>query len=558
MGDIAIMSDIDNKIDRVIIADAMYRGIGRGDEPVPGGIAICGDTIVAIGTEEDLKPLIGSNTDVRRFGADKLLIPAICDAHLHLENTVLCESGPTLRFVTSEAECVANAKAWHEENPGSYWVIGFGWHQANWPGAQVPDKKLLSEALPDNPAFLMDIDTHCAWVNQKFFDEMGITAETPDPEGGRIWRYENGEPSGYLEESAAIGIEPDVLKRAISDPLARRGKLARTIEILNRRGVTEVFDAFDTPQTWYEAVEDLKSEGLLNIRLNTSVLINGVDDYIEKGLDLAKRYPNREDYITFWGFKVVGDGVGGAHTAWMTEPYADDPTCFGACLMDPDEMKRRVLECLGTGHPIHIHACGTATVHHALDCIEEATAHGLTRGERNVITHCDTVNAEDFARFRSLGIVAALQPDMMAPTPTYETDFYRPFFGEEVYKLSWANRAMFDNCDYISFSSDSPVGFAGTLHQIFRSTERVFNDGKPEGGINPEQKISVAEALWAYTWGGAYQLGKEQLKGSIEVGKRADIAVLDHNLFTCNADEIVGTESVLTLIDGRIAYEKHD
>ena len=115
---------------------------------------------------------------------------------------------------------------------------------------------------------------------------------------------------------------------------------------------------------------------------------------------------------------------------------------------------------------------------------------------------------------------------------------------------------MFDNCDYISFSSDSPVGFAGALDQVFRSTQRVFNDGKPEGGINPEQKISISEALWAYTWGGAYQLGKEEIKGSLEVGKHADIAVFEHDLFTCDPGLIQKTESELTLIDGRIVYEK--
>lgn len=547
----------DNAIDMVILADAMWRGTDRVEEPRPGGVAICNGRIVAIGTESELAPLIGPDTDVRRFGPDKLLIPAICDAHLHLENTVLCESGPVLRFVPSEEECVANVVRWHEENPDSYWVIGFGWHQANWPGSKVPTKELLTKALPDNPAFLLDIDTHCAWVNQKFLDEMEITADTPDPDGGRIWRDENGEPSGYLEESAALNIEPIVLKRAISDPAIRRGKLAQTIDVLNRRGVTEVFDAFDTPDSWYDALEDLAAGGELNLRVNTSVVINEVDDFVARGQKLAAEYPDPEELITFWGFKMIGDGVGGAHTAWMTEPYADDPTCYGGCLVAPDTMKRKILECEAAGFPVHVHACGTQTVRHALDCFEEAVREGLVSDQRNVITHCDTVNLEDFARFRTLGIVAALQPDMMAPTPTHETDFYRPFFGDEVYKLAWANRTMFDNCDYISFSSDSPVGFAGTLDQVFRSTERVFNDGKPEGGINPEQKIGISEALWAFTWGGAYQLGKERIKGSLEVGKCADIAVLDHNLFTCDASEIQTTESELTLINGRIAYDKN-
>ena len=545
-----------NKIDMVILADAMYRAMDRNETPKPGGIAISGTHICAVGTPEEIEALAGPNTVVKRYGNDQLLMPALCDAHLHLENTVLCESGPVLRYVGSEEECVDNVIAWHDANPDSYWVIGFGWHQANWPGCKVPTKDRLTKALPDNPAFLLDIDTHCAWLNQKALDELDITADTPDPEGGKIWRDQNGEPTGYLEESAALNIEPEVLRRAISDPKVRAAKLSETIELLNRRGVTEIFDAFDTPQTWYEALEGLEKDGKLNIRVNTSALINDNDAFLDTGAELSKRYPDIERFITFWGYKVIGDGVGGAHTAWMTEPYADDPTCCGGCLMDPDEMKRRILACEETGRAIHVHACGTRTVEFALDCFEEAAKQGLIQDQRNCITHCDTVNAKDFPRFRELGIVAALQPDMMAPTPTYETDFYRPYFGDKVYELAWANRTMFDNCDYISFSSDSPVGFAGKLDQVFRSTQRVFNDGKPEGGIHPEQKITMSEALWAFTWGGAYQLGKESIKGSLEVGKHADIAVLDHNLFTCDPSEIQGTESLLTLIDGRIAYEK--
>lgn len=547
-----------NAIDLIILAEAMWRGMGRNEQPAPGGVAISGNRICAVGAPEQIERLAGPDTEIRRYDADKLLIPALCDAHLHLENTVLCESGPTLRYVGSEEECVANVVAWHEANPESHWVIGFGWHQANWPGCQVPTKEKLSAALPDNPAFLLDIDTHCAWLNQKALDELGITADTPDPVGGTIWRDENGDATGYLEEAAALNIEPTVLKLAISDPAVRAGKLASTIELLNRRGVTEIFDAFDTPSTWYDALEDLESQGKLNLRVNTSAMINDYtdDSYLDVGAKLAEKYPDIERFITFWGYKVIGDGVGGAHTAWMTEPYADDPTTCGGCLLDPDEMKRRVLACAKSGRGVHVHACGTHTVQHALDCFEEAVKRGYVAGQRNCITHCDTVNAEDFPRFRALGIVAALQPDMMAPTPTYETDFYRPYFGDKVYELAWANRTMFDNCDYISFSSDSPVGFAGKLDQVFRSTQRVFNDGKPEGGIHPEQKIGISEALWAFTWGGAYQLGKESIKGSLEVGKHADIAVLDHNLFTCDPGDIQGTESVLTLIDGRIAYER--
>jgi predicted amidohydrolase YtcJ len=541
--------------DSVIIADAMFRSVSRDEAPAPGGVAISGKYIACVGSPREVEEWIGPDTKVYRYGPDALLIPAICDAHLHLSWTIFAENGPALRYVLSEEQCVANVKTWRAKHPDAPWVLGTGFHQANWPGKQLPTKKLLSEAVPDVPVLLMDIDMHGGWVNQKALDVLGITKDTPNPEGGIIYRDEQGEPSGYLEETAALNSWAIAMDAFTQDPDSSADQCRSAIASLNRRGVTTIHDALDTPEAWYRTLVKLRDDGDLNLRVSTSVCVNDSDDFLADGFELAKTFPDKNERIYFWGFKALIDGVGGVHSAWMTEPYADRPDSCGYPLMNPDTMKERILACEKAGYGVHMHTCGTRAVEFALDCVEAARESGYVHSQRNTITHCDAMNAKDFIRFKELDVVAALQPDMLTPTPSYADNFYPEFFGERLMATCWATRTMFDNARIVSFSSDAPVGVAGSMDEIFRATQRVHNDGTPAGGIHPEQKISIAESLWAFTYGGAYQLGREDMLGTLEARKFADIAVLDHNLFTCEPREIQETAALLTMIDGEVVYE---
>lgn len=183
---------------------------------------------------------------------------------------------------------------------------------------------------------------------------------------------------------------------------------------------------------------------------------------------------------------------------------------------------------------------------------------GYIQNQRNCITHNDTVNDKDFARFGQLGVVASLQPDMLAPTYCYSDNLYPQRFGPDLMSNAWANRRIFDNAPVVSFSSDSPVTIPNPMLDIFRATQRVHDDGMPEGGIHPEQKVSLGECLWAYTYGGAYQLGKEEMLGTLEVGKLADLVVLDRNLFEIDPKEYIRTGAKLTMLDGEIVYLAQD
>lgn len=542
--------------DLVIISGAMFRGVSPKETPQAGGVAIKDGKIAAVGPAAALEACAGPGTKVYRYGADTLLMPGFCDSHLHLGMTIAAENGPQLRFVASEEECVAITKQWLEDHPGVPWVVGNAWHHSNWPEKKPPNKERLSAAIPDVPVCLVDVDAHAAWLNQKALEVYGITKDTPDWEGGVVYRYPDGEPTGYIEETPCIDVFESACAAIFADPAARRAYLKHTCRRFNSRGITSVMDALETPADWLDTCEALQGSGELTVRVATTAFLNDNPAYLETGRALQARFPDKGGLLSFWGFKGLTDGVGGTRTAWMTEDYADAPGNRGYPVVNPDVLRERVLRVEEAGFGAHLHACGTRAVEFCLDVIEEAKGKGFLKGQRNTITHCDTVNDKDFPRFRALGVVASLQPEMLAPTRSYADNLYPIVFGEGLMKNGWANRRIFDNAPAVSFSSDSPVTVANPMHAVYRATQRVHDDGTPPGGINPAEKVSLGECLWAFTYGGAYQLGREDILGTLEAGKLADIVVLDKNPFKADPAEYRGIGAALTVTGGEVVYQK--
>ncbi len=540
--------------DVVLIGKAVYRGIMPNETPVPGALAIKGNRIIAFGSGEKVGEHIGKNTDVYHFDSNNLIMPGFCDSHLHLDFTITAENGPQLRYVKSEEECVAITKAWHNSNPDVAWVVGQGWHHSNWANKRIPDKKMLSKAIPDTPVCLLDVDCHAAWLNQKALKVVGIDANTPN-KGGIIHRYKDGEATGFIEEGPTMDIFMMASLANEENEDTRYRNLTRTCRFFNRRGITSVMDATNTPSRWIHTIDELLNENKLSLRLALTTFLNESESFLELGKNLREKYPGKTNLVNFWGVKVLIDGVPGTRTAWMTDGYADDPENKGYPVLDTKILYSRVLKAMACGYGVHFHACGTRAVEFALDMVEEAKNKGLIINQRNTITHCDVVNDKDFSRFGKLDVVASVQPDMLAPTLSYEDNLYPKHLGK-LMANSWAYRKIFDNANVVSMSSDSPVTIANPFYGIYRATQRIHDDGTPEGGIYPEQKISLSECLWAYTYGGAYQLEKEDILGTLEVGKLADITVLDKNLFRVNPVEYRSTEALLTIVDGKVVYEK--
>ena len=291
------------------------------------------------------------------------------------------------------------------------------------------------------------------------------------------------------------------------------------------------------------------------MRFMTLVAVSYTHLDVYKRQDLARRYPDPKSLLYFWGYKLLADGVGGIHTAWLTEPYSDRPDTCGYPLAKPELMREWVLDVEKRGFGVHVHAVGNKAVEFSLDTFAEAEALGYIKKQRNSITHCDLVNDRDFPRFREHHIVAALQPAMLAPQAKWQDNLHPSHFGERM-KNAWAVKRIYEQAAAVSFSSDSPVTVINPMNNIFAATQRIHADGNPPGGIHPEQKVSVAQCLYAYTYGGAYQLGKESWVGSLAVGKIADICVLDHNIFNIPPEQYKAVRSCFTMINGQVVYEK--
>jgi predicted amidohydrolase YtcJ len=249
------------------------------------------------------------------------------------------------------------------------------------------------------------------------------------------------------------------------------------------------------------------------------------------------------------------DGVATTYTALMVEPYEDKPDTKGITLVPIEVAKNWVRSADKEGCQIRLHACGDGAVRFGLDCFEEAQKHNGRRDARHSIEHIENIHADDATRFQELGVVASVQPEHLAITPTFSDNPYRQRLGKKREKLSWPNKTLLHNRAILALGSDYPVVELNPMIELYRAVTRVHNDGQPEGGWNPEQKLSITEALHAYTYGSAYAAHRENELGSLEAGKLADIVVLDRNLFEIPSEDILKTKVLLTVMDGKVVYQ---
>ncbi len=541
--------------DLIIYGDAMFAATGKDDLPVAGGVAISGDTIIAVDKKEELSRYLRANTRLIKCGKNTLIMPAFNDGHQHLRMIVATYNGVPLRYVTSEEECVANAIAWEKEHPEYDWVYGGGWQYTHWKNKRPPTNKLLNEAFPNKPVCLADTDFHAVWLNDCALKEFGITKDSPDPKSTVVNSYPDGTPTGYVQEGLII----DIFERAISsmetDSKLMKHNLINVLRECNRYGLTGASEMLASKPEWIDLYEEMAANNKLTCRISLTHDF-WCEDYLKTADELHARFGNKEANVYFYGIKLFFDGVGIGHTSWQVKPFNDRPDWSGEPIILEEELHKETLKAISLGYHIHIHACGDKAVRKALDWWEEAQQKGLTKPEqRYAITHNDTVDPEDIPRFAKLGVIASMQPDMLAPCLKWEDNLYPLRYGEKLSQTAWPCRSFIDSGAVLAFSTDSPVGLIDPMMNIYRAVTRVYADGKPEGGWIPEQKISLSNALWAYTYGSAYQLGKEDFLGTLEVGKKADIVVLNKNLFTVTPNEYLGTESKLTILNGKEVYK---
>lgn len=538
--------------DKIIYGGAVYTAENKDAQTFAGGVAVKDDSILAVGSKEYLEQYKTGTTDILNCGEDSLIIPGINDGHMHIKYTIASLNGVPLRYVDSEEQCIINALKWEKDNSQYEWVFGFGWHYAHWGDKQPPKNTRLNKAFPCKPVCLVDTDFHAALLNNAALEKLGVLNNSYDIKGSVIVRNQDGSPTGYVQEKIVVEAADLAIDSMEVDSGAMKRNISRFTDECNAFGITSIADMSHSEERWLNLYATMSADQELTCRVSITESF-WYEDFIERVVRLATRFPDCRDDVYFYGNKLFYDGVGMGYTSWQINPFHDRQDYCGEPVIPESELYQKTLAAIQSGFHVHIHACGDMSIRKAMDWWEEAINKGLTKsGQRFTITHNDTVDPQDIPRYAELGIVASMQPDMMAPTMKWSDNIYPSIFGPRLSQTSWPCRSIIDAGAVIALSSDSPVGLFDPMLNVYRSVTRQHADGKPEGGWVPKQKISLSNALWAYTYGSAYQLGKEDFLGTLEIGKKADIAVLDRNLFSIEPGCYIGTKSKLTLYNGNV------
>jgi predicted amidohydrolase YtcJ len=539
-------------MDKLDIADYVFKGesvfIGNTDQPIRTNVAVKGNRIIEV--SENIDQLLGPETRIIECG-ENLVLPGFHDSHVHLMLAGLFQTCVNLQKAVSEEETAQLVKEFADNRPDDPWVLGFTWYHVFWENKRMPHKSTLDRLISDRPVFLLNYEGHGAWVNSKALEICGIDRNTPDPEGGEIERDSNGEPTGILYENA-MGL---VSKYAYDLSEAMQASMLRQLmSNAVRKGVTSICDMqpfIGADLGDPELYERFEQSGELSIRINITPELTSNLDKVSR-----LRKEHNSGGVKFSGLKQFVDGVATTHTAYMLEPYADAPGNIGSTVKPLAQLREWIVKADGEGFRIRLHACGDGAVRASLDFFEEAARINGKRDARHTIEHIENIHPDDIKRFAELGVIASMQPEHLAMTEAFEDDPYPEKLGSEREKLTWPIKSLMDAGAEVTLGTDCPVVDLDPFVGIYRALTRVHNDGKPDGGWNPKEKIDLATALRGFTQAPSYMEFREDELGTLEPGKLADIIVLDRNLFTTPVDQIRETAVRITMMDGKIVYEK--
>jgi len=537
------------KADIVIKSNAIFDSVA--EKPFPGFVAVKGNRILEVGNPEKAAQYIGADTRIIDC-KNKLVMAGFHDSHTHLLMAGMFRTYVNLINARSEEEAVLMVKNAADQSPDkSGWVLGFCWYHVFWDNRTLPTKKSLDRYFPDRPVFLVNAEAHGAWVNSKALEIAGITKDTPDPFGGEIARDENGEPTGFLYESAT-GL---VGKYALSlTPEQERKMLKAYMEGAKEYGITSVNDVqpyFHGNMGNLDVYSDMDKKGELTVRIHAAPDLLGDLDQVE---EWREKY--RSDKLRVDMLKQFLDGVSTTHTALVLEEYADAPGNFGISLNDTEAIKNAVPEAHRRGLSVKLHACGDKSARMALDYYENAIKMYGRNECRHAVEHVEMLSDEDLPRFRELGVIPSVQPEHIALTQIFDENPYPVTLGPERAAKTWPLKSLYDTAGILAIGSDCPVVDNNPFLEIYRAVTRLHNDGKPEGGWNPSQKLSMYEILRSYTYGSAYGVRRENELGTLEPGKFADIIAISKNLFEIDPSEIRDCHVDLTIMDGNVIFER--
>lgn len=512
-------------------------------------LIIDGERILATGGDELVEAYASSATETIDL-AGQCLIPGLVDAHAHFQSYALGLRRVDLHNTRSLQHALTVIGNSARERQGTDWLRGRGWSQSEWPDGRFPTADDLDRVVGNRPAYFRDKSGHAAWANSAALRLAGITSATPDPPGGEIQRDSASAPTGILFEKAI-----ELVRQAAPRPTEQEitAAMRQAQERCLAFGLTGIHD-YDG-RLCFQSLQSLRLADELAIRVVKNIPVK----YLEAAIALGLKSGFGDDWLRIGGVKMFADGALGPRTAAMLEPYENEPDNRGIVVTDKEELISHSLAASRNGLSLTIHAIGDRANHDVLDVYEivrrqeqELVQLGRSNNPslRHRIEHAQIIHPHDSARFASLGVIASMQP-IHATADMEMAD--RHWADRARYSYAW--HTLLDSGVTLVFGSDAPVEPIEPMTGIYAAVTRRRANGDPgPEGWYPDQRLTLAEAIWAYTMGAAITSGRERTMGSITPGKLADLTIFDRDIFALPPDELLDVRVTGTIVGGKLRY----
>ncbi|HEU4671146.1 MAG TPA: amidohydrolase [Dyella sp.] len=499
--------------------------------------------VEAIGSLARLAPQAGQAKVLD--GGGHALLPGLIDAHGHVMELGFYSTQVDLTGTRSLDEALARVKAYAAAHPDAPWIIGGGWNQEIWKLGRFPTAKELDAVVDDRPVWLSRVDGHAAWANSAAIRLAGVTAATADPHGGRIERDARGNPAGVFVDGAT-----DLVSARVPEPTPaqRTAALDAALREMARVGLTGVGDP-GIDLTTYRLYRQYADQHKLTARIYAMIHNTGTDfDTISREGPLIG-YGG--DFLTVRAVKLYADGALGSRGAALLSPYSDDSHNRGLLFQPQPELTAMIEKAFGKGYQVCIHAIGDRANREVLDSFAAAyKVHPEAKAFRNRVEHAQIVAVDDIPRFRTLDLIASMQPTHA----TSDMNMAEDRIGHARMAGAYAWRTFLDQGTVIAGGSDFPVESPNPFFGLYSAVTRQDHQGRPPGGWYPAQKMTLTEALRAFTLDAAYAEHAETTQGTLEPGKWADFILVDRDIVAGPPAEIWKTRVLQTWVGGRQVY----
>ncbi len=547
----------DNAADTVITNAAVYTV--NDAQPWAEAVAIDGTDIVFVGDGAGAEAFIGESTKVID-AAGQLVLPGFIDTHVHPIAGGGYATALSLETAGTVEEWVAAIEEYAAANEGAPLLFGYGFLATTF-GPVGPTRELIDAVVPDKPVLIMDEGFHAAWANTAALEALNITQDTPDPVPGYSYykRDENGDATGYLLEGTA-GMAMDSLDVITEDVIVEGTGIV--IDIMNSYGITAAFDAgaMGDLELTRNVLSRVEAGGHMTIRLSGSSRPETAEEAetAYRVADAHRQQVKGERYH-YNTLKIPNDGTVEGRTAAMFEDYQGEPGNSGFTVFTEEQVAAMMIEAAAGDMDVHVHALGERAVHETLNAIEVAREAQPDSATRYTICHIQVVTDQDLDRFAELDVIAQSTP-LWASYDVYGEQFV----SEDQFSRYWRFRSLADRGVRLTFGSDFPASGAGAVGMSpvmqFEIGHTRQDPGDPDAPVQPREseRLSIDTLVRGYTLDAAYQLHMEDRIGSLEVGKKADIVILDQNIFEVDPYTIHKTGVVMTLLDGEVVYAAPD